>query len=140
MAIPMHNGVIKANHASLVDYSGEIIKFSFPRKANVGTYHTLGSTAQKALVGGFDGTVDIEGEINTGATSIYNLIRLQYEARTKKTYELSTPDAATGSFLYSGGWVVESYQALDVEAGKGDVQRFKATLKGDNTIVSSIVA
>jgi hypothetical protein len=146
--IAMHNGVIKfdvTNGATAVtDISSGCIGFSCSLTKNRGGHFTLSNDWEQQTIGGrrANGTIRarVEKESSTTYDYLLDFVMVADES-DRRTLELYSPDATTGSIKVSGEAVIEAANnILNVQGGSGEAQVADFNFVFDGTVAIAAVA
>lgn len=147
-AIAMHEGVVKVDATvgatAVTDISAGVIGFTLNVNRNVGTHHTIGNAWAQRTVGGKDGQGTIRVRVEKETATAYDYLANSVtddDEDDRRTLELYSPDATTGSLKYSGEAVFGNVQnALNVTGGSGDAQVADIPFFFDGTVTFAAVS
>lgn len=144
----MHRGVVKfditAGATAVTDISSGVVGFSCSFAKNIGSHFTLDSDWEKQTVGGRRGSGTIRVVTDKTASSAHDVLSdfvLVADESDRRTLELYSPDATTGSIKIAGECVLEAANnILNVEGGSGETQIADFPYRFDGAVTFAVVS
>lgn len=143
----MHQAVVKLDvtvgATALTDISAGIIGVSLNVNRNVGTHHTIGNDWGQVTVGGKVGSGTIRVRVEAEEDTAYDVLSssvINDDESDRRTLEIYTPDAGSGSLKYSGEAVFGNISnAVNATGGSGDAQVADVAFNFDGTVTKAAV-
>lgn len=147
-AIAQHQGVIKfdatAGATAVTDISEGCVGFTSSLTKNRGGHFTIANDWEQQTVGGRRITGAIRARVDKTSNSTYDTLldfMMVSDESDRRTLELYTPDATTGSIKVSGECVLEAgNNILNVVGGSGEAQIADFNYVFDGTVTIAAVA